>query len=128
MRQVFNYLTRGDWGVIGILLIFAGIGFGLNLKRDISTSELVVVEHNNKVIYKLPLNQNRSIAVSGDVGGLVLQIKNKKVWVSQSHCAQKICMHMGKISHPGQIIVCVPNRIVIQITGEDKFNFDVITQ
>ncbi|NOY77402.1 MAG: NusG domain II-containing protein [Calditrichaeota bacterium] len=128
MRPLFKYFSRGDWVIIGALLVVAGAGFLLNLQGNFKKGTSVVIEYRNHPIYRLPLNKDQSLSVPGDSGGLVLQIRKGKVWVSQSHCPHKICMRMGKISRPGQIIVCVPNRIVIRITGPNQPTFDVITQ
>ncbi len=128
MKQLLKYFSRGDWGVIAALLAVAGVGFLLNLQRDTSQGTFVQVVYRNHLLYRLPLNADRSLSVKGDSGGLVLQIRDGMVWVSHSQCPHKICMRMGKISHPGQLIVCVPNRIVIQIVGREKPDFDVITQ
>jgi len=128
MRQLFKYFSRGDWVIIGVLLIIAGIGLLLNLQRNLSKGVSVTIVYRNHLLYRLPLNKDQSLSVRGDSGGLVLQIKGGKVWVSQSRCPHKICMHMGKISRPGQLIVCVPNRIIISIIGPENPTFDVITQ
>jgi hypothetical protein len=36
-------------------------------------------------------------------------------------------MRMGKIHRAGEIIVCIPNRILIRIEGEDNRDLDGIT-
>ncbi len=128
MRPLLKYFSRADLGVVGVLLLVAVIGFLFNLRQDFSKGEFVLVEYRNHVIFRLPLDKDQKLSVHGDSGGLVLQIKGEKVWVSQSQCPYKICMRMGKISHPGQLIVCVPNRIVIRIVGREQPTFDVITQ
>jgi len=128
MKRLLKYFSRADFGVVGILILVAAIGFLFNLRQDFSKGEFVLVRYRNRVLYRLSIHEDRSLSVNGDSGGLVLQIRRGKVWVSQSQCPHKTCMRMGKISHPGQIIVCVPNRIVIQIVGRGNPTFDVITQ
>lgn len=41
-----------------------------------------------------------------------------QVWVTEATCPDKICIHQGKISQEGETIVCLPNRMIIQIFGE----------
>ena len=88
----------------------------------------MVVEHNNHVVYKLPLQKNGVYSIPGDVGGLTLRISGGRAWVTESACPNKICMRMGKISHPGQLIVCVPNRLIIRIAGKTTPSFDIVTE
>jgi hypothetical protein len=42
------------------------------------------------------------------------------VRVIESCCERQICNHQGAISKAGQSIVCVPNRIVIELSGSDE--------
>ncbi len=128
MRRFLNYLTPGDrWILIGLLLI-ALASLSLNWQHTRAQGEWVVVEHDNRLVYKLPLKKNGVYKISGDVGGLILRISGGKAWVSESACPHKICMKMGKISHPGQIIVCVPNRLIIRVAGKTTPKFDIVTE
>ena len=45
--------------------------------------------------------------------------------VSSSDCPTQDCVHTGTISRGGQSIVCLPARIVIQLTGGTTDNNDV---
>lgn len=39
--------------------------------------------------------------------------------ISKELCPQGICSHVGWIEHPGDAIVCLPNRLVLTIVGGD---------
>lgn len=57
-----------------------------------------------------------------DKEGLTLMnslIKNGKVQVLTSNCPDKICIESGSIEFSGQTIVCLPNKVVIKIIGDD---------
>ena len=45
--------------------------------------------------------------------------------VSEADCPTQDCVHTGAISRSGQSIVCLPARIVIQLTGGTTDNNDV---
>ena len=45
--------------------------------------------------------------------------------VSSSDCSTQDCVHTGTISRGGQSIVCLPARIVIQLTGGTTDSNDV---
>jgi hypothetical protein len=36
-------------------------------------------------------------------------------------------VHQGAIRHGGDIVVCIPNRVVVHILKQNKHSFDVIT-
>ena len=128
IRRLLDYLTPADrWILVGLLLI-ALLGLAVNWQWARTPGEWVVVEHNNHVVYKLPLQKNGVYSIPGDVGGLTLRISEGRAWVTESACPNKICMRMGKISHPGQLIVCVPNRLIIRIDGKTTPSFDIVTE
>ena len=39
--------------------------------------------------------------------------------MEDADCPDKVCVKTGKIKKPGQTIVCLPHRTVIEITGDN---------
>lgn len=56
---------------------------------------------------------------------LTVHIKSGKVWVTDADCGDKTCVHTGAISRSGQSIVCLPNGIVISVSGEDDLHWEI---
>jgi hypothetical protein len=46
-----------------------------------------------------------------------IEIRDGAVRVAESNCPRKICVQAGWVRTPGRSIVCVPNRVVIEIKG-----------
>ncbi|MBF0555876.1 MAG: NusG domain II-containing protein [Nitrospirae bacterium] len=69
------------------------------------------IEVNNKLLYKLPINEDKTIPI----GGLTVEIKAGKVRVADSDCPGKICVKQGWIDSGA--IICLPNRVVITVEG-----------
>jgi len=78
-------------------------------------------------VLEYSLNDDRTIEVEGPLGTETVIIRDGKVWVSDSPCPEKICIKMGKKWRSGEQIVCVPNRVVIDILGENR-SFDAIAR
>jgi len=53
----------------------------------------------------------------GPLGDTEITIAAGKVAVSRASCPLKVCMRMGAASQTGDLIACVPNRLVIRIEG-----------
>jgi hypothetical protein len=47
--------------------------------------------------------------------------------VAQAACPGRDCQHTGWIDQPGEQIVCLPNRLIITITGTVPSEFDAVT-
>lgn len=48
-----------------------------------------------------------------------IEISGGQVRMTEADCPDKVCIHTGKISQSGQTIVCLPNRVVIFISGKN---------
>ena len=64
------------------------------------------------------LDKDRVIHVQGPLGVTTVLIENGEVRVEDSPCREKICIKMGKIHRTGEQLICVPNRVVVELEGE----------
>ncbi|UCE08218.1 MAG: NusG domain II-containing protein, partial [bacterium] len=88
----------------------------------------VTIEVNGRIVHQLDLNTSQQITVTGSVGKTIIKIDQGTAQVIYSDCPEKICIKTGKIHHTGEMIVCVPNKVVAKINGKRNNQFDVITQ
>ena len=84
---------------------------------DKSHSSLsLIVRQNGKVIETLSLDQNITRTVSSHQGHTnVFRIQDGLVTMKQADCGDHTCVNTGSISRAGQSIVCLPNKLVLQI-------------
>ena len=52
-------------------------------------------------------------------GENIVEIDRDKVKMYYADCPDLDCVRQGWISRPGQMIVCLPNRIVIKIESDE---------
>lgn len=76
----------------------------------------VTVTVKDKVVYQGSLKRDADLDL-GD--GMRVMVKNGAVWVEDSTCPDGLCEEMGQISSAGQVILCVPNRIAVEISGKE---------
>jgi hypothetical protein len=59
------------------------------------------------------------VEVSADeVGTNTIRITPDGAYMLASTCRNQDCVRMGKITRPGQIIVCLPNRVMVILEGD----------
>ena len=58
---------------------------------------------------------------------LTIQLEPGRVRIAESACPGLDCVHTGWISLAGQQIICLPNRLVISLTGASDPDFDAVT-
>lgn len=50
----------------------------------------------------------------------VCEIKDGYVSMTEADCPDQICVHTARISEDGGSIVCLPNKVVLEIISKDK--------
>jgi len=114
----FRPLRTGD---IFIIILFLLSVFFLPKKHG----EKVIVSVDKTRTFVYPLNQDREFIINGKLGTAKVEIGDGRVRILNSPCPLKICEKKGWISNKGDFIICIPNRVVIRITGE---KYDAITE
>jgi len=128
-------VTRGDKTLIAIALIIAIMLGGLiwlwkTYAPVVDTTE-VVIEVDGKIekrFFLSDLKAGEQFKIKGILGYSLLEVGGNEVRAVESPCPDKICIGMGWISHPGQSIVCIPNRVVVRIVGTDDYDYDGLSQ
>lgn len=94
----------------GVLALFVWLGSASGAQAEVRVAGEVVASY--------PLAENRTVTITGANGGTnVLVIRNGTACVTEASCPDGLCINMGQISRSGQSIVCLPNQVVIEITG-----------
>jgi hypothetical protein len=111
------------WAVLTFAVFSYLIFFLVNQDKAPLTAQISV---NGSTVAKIDLNSSRSnrlINISGHLGTSIVEVKPGAIRMKFSPCPDKYCMETGWIDQPGQIIACIPNRIIIKISP-DKNSVD----
>lgn len=81
--------------------------------------ETAVVSRDGSVIAEIPLNVSGEY-IFPEVPDMVFTAGDGTVSVTESNCGDKTCMRTGKISHRGEAVICVPNKIIVEIKGSTQ--------
>ncbi|WP_027208626.1 NusG domain II-containing protein [Butyrivibrio hungatei] len=103
------------------------IGISLFSKKGAT----VVVSVDGKEVASFPLDEDTVYNIGGYHGGEnILEVKDGKAHLTDASCPDKLCVSMGYINKSGQSIICLPNKVVIEIKGntKDNNNFDTISE
>ncbi|NLN06159.1 MAG: NusG domain II-containing protein [Firmicutes bacterium] len=116
---------KGDLLIVALVLAAALVLWGLKALPAAAGSRVLVIEQDGKLLHELPLAEDRSevFVFEFSRGEASVEIENGRVRmlpISKELCPQGICSHVGWIEHPGDAIVCLPNRLVLTIVGGDE--------
>ena len=62
----------------------------------------------------------------GEGGYNVLEIEGGAAAVTEADCGDLTCVNTGAISREGESIVCLPYRLVVEITGGGAAEVDAV--
>lgn len=117
-----------DLILVGILLL-AGAAIFLALFLGKKSGGSVIVYVQNKVIAQYPLDTDRTELIHGLSNGTnLLIIRDGSAYIEEASCPDGLCKGMGKISYDEQSIICLPNKVVIEIVSENKTEVDIIAK
>lgn len=108
----------GDWLVI-VLSTITVIYLFQTLWSNAPASQLQI-RQADKIIGTYDLNQTRELHIHGPLGDSHISIEQGKVRFKQSPCTNQYCVHQGWLTHAGQVAICLPNQISLQLIGENK--------
>ena len=106
-------LKKNDIILISSVVAAAIILSSVFLLTRGTSGKTVTVKENNKTVYSGALDKDHTIKLSGNT----VIIKDSTVWVSEADCKNQICVRHKKISKNGESIVCLPNKVIIEIGG-----------
>ena len=89
-----------------------------------SESKIAVIYQDSKLSQEVGLEEDRLITLP--LEEMQIQVKAGMIRVARSDCPKQICVNMGWIKTPGQIIVCAPNQVVVEIKSLDPQVLDTV--
>ena len=114
----------GDWLVIIVSLIAVIVMFQQFWRFDQASK--LKIRQGDKVLGIYDLNQTRELQIHGAVGDSLISIQAGKVRFKQSPCNNQYCVHQGWLSRAGQVAICIPNQISLQLMGA-KSSYDSLS-
>ncbi len=75
------------------------------------TGKTLVITQNGNEISKLSLSDDTTILVSENT----VVIKDGKAYMEKAVCPDKICVNQGEISKVGEAVVCLPQKIILEV-------------
>jgi len=107
----------GDLVIIAAVVIFILLFFYRNVlsKPAGRRVEITAQAYENTFF----LDEDRVVEVEGPLGITEVVISEGEAWVRSSPCREKICIKMGRVKRVSEQVVCIPNRVVVEVVGEN---------
>lgn len=100
--------------VVSLIFIFINV-----TKEDGSIAE---VYYEDEMILSIDLSVDGEYIVDGELGDVVLEVKDNMIRVKNENSPKNICSKEGFIGDSSRTLVCLPNKIIIKIVGDNDID------
>lgn len=121
---------KNDVILIGILLMTALAAYlGMRFFQGAATKNGAAVVKIDETEYgRFPLAADTEERIELPDGSYnLLVIKEGKAEITEASCPDGICVNHRAISRQGQSIVCLPNKVVVEIENGGEPELDAVT-
>lgn len=107
--------------VLFVCLMFTAFTlFVIDITRYQGEKSVLVSVDGKKTVY--PFKKNKYVIKSSH-GTNILIIDEDGVRIKEASCPDKLCVKQGKIKRAGEVLVCIPNRLVVRIINDEGLDF-----
>lgn len=127
-KRIFKKLDIVIIVVLLVLSFIPEIVFGYKFRKEYN-STYAEITVGGKLYKRIPLSAHRGeeeFVIATDHGDNVVTVKDDSITISEADCSDQVCVQVGYIKKPGQNIVCLPHRVMIEIYGESDDDDDII--
>lgn len=114
---------------ISLCIIFISLSVCIFLLLLSINSTYVNVAVDGEYKGRYSINKNNEVLIETEEGGYnLLIIEDGKAYIKEADCPNKDCVLQGEISKEHQVIICLPHRLTVTISGYKDNETDDISR
>lgn len=82
-------------------------------------TDTVIIKKDGKIYGSYPLYTDRTADIDGKN---TVIIKDGEVYMAYADCPDKLCVKQGKISGSEKKIICLPNKVTVEVTKKSDID------
>ena len=116
-------MKKNDWILVAVILVLAGIGIIVYSNLGRQTAGIVKVTVDGEFFGTYSLRKEQEIKIN-DTNHLL--IKDGQADMIEADCPDQICVEHISISKNKETIVCLPNKVIVEIVGGENLEMDAV--
>ena len=125
MDKIKNPIKKGDIIFAGIILFLSVLFLCMQFLLP-KGSKVLVTANGKKTEYALSKDKTIDIKDEKTKAYNRIQIKDGVVSMEEASCPDQICVHEKAISADGESIICLPNKIVVEVESDKERELDAV--
>ncbi len=99
--------------------VVACAGLGIALWQG-GAADKAIIRSGGKIFGEVSLSRNQTIAVPGPLGVSTITIQERRARIASDPSPRQYCVHQGWLRQAGEIAVCLPNQISLELSGRGR--------
>lgn len=118
MKPWLALLRPGDWLVLAGAALLVGLSIPLFWQGGLA--DRAIIRQEGKVFAEVDLRSKRQLEVAGPLGITLIAVEPGRARVVSDPGPRQYCVRQGWLMRPGEIAICAPNRVSLQIAGRTR--------
>lgn len=127
MSSFSNMIKRWDIIITLLLVLLSFLPMAIfsyyQSEKTTNSGYVAVITVDNEEVRRIPLTGNTKneifdIHITKDDFNTI-EVREDRIRIKGATCYDQVCVQFGFISKPGQTIVCLPHRLVIEVKSID---------
>lgn len=113
-----QHIKPGDWltlllGSACVVLLALKLWSG-------DVADKAIIRSSGKIFREVTLARDQQIEVPGPLGVSIIAIQNRKARIASDPSPRQYCVRQGWLQQAGEIALCLPNQVSVELTGSKK--------
>jgi hypothetical protein len=118
LKSWLALIRPGDWLVLlGSAVL---VGFSVPVFWQGGMADRAIIRQEGKVFAEVDLKARKQFAVGGPLGTTLIAVEPGRARIVSDPSPRQYCVRQGWLMRPGEIAICAPNRVSVQIAGRTK--------
>ena len=112
------YFKAGDWLVL-LLGALLTTWLAATLWQG-GAADKAIIRSGGKIFSVVPLSRDQIIPVPGPLGISQIAIHNLQARIAADPSPRQYCVRQGWLKQAGEIAICLPNQVSVELSGRNK--------
>ena len=116
-------LKKGDFLIFALIVtVVVSVAIGFYRTPLSANTVKIYVDSKEYATYVFSDEYEKIVTITTEEGYNQIKLQSGSVQMIDSDCPGHDCMRMGKISHAGDVLTCLPHKVMIVLEGGDSFD------
>lgn len=128
MKNILKTMKKGDIVIVGLLVILSFLPLALitqqknRVEENTEPKDYIVISVDGEELHRMELKDDGEIEnyqyESEEGHQNLIERNGAEAYMADANCADSLCVLQGAISKDGEVIVCLPHRVLVEVVSE----------